>query len=471
MQRSQKLGTETPFKLLMMFSVPAIVGLLVQAFYNVIARVFIGNSVGSLGIAGITVAFPAMMVQLAFGAMIGMGATTLVSIRLGQGKKDEAERVMGNTVVLLLIVSLMITAFGLTFMDPMLRIFGASDTVLPYAREYLEIVILGTVFGLMGFGMNNFLRAEGNPNKAMVTMLLGSVTNIILAPIFIDVLNLGMRGAGYATIISQAVSATWIVTHFALGKGELKVRKKYFQLNQRIVGTILFMGMSPFAMQMAQGLLASIMNTSLGKYGGDLASSGMGIVIALTSLIVMPIMGINGGSQPIIGYNFGARRYDRVKAVLRYSIMVATVIATFGFIITRIFPIQLITIFNSKDVELIAFGSRALLIYLIFLPIFGLQIVGAGYFQAIGKPLHSMFLSLSRQVLLFIPALLILPRFYGLDGVLFAGPVADVVSTILTGIWLFVAIKKLDRRHEESMISATKYDPENSGEETYNPGT
>ncbi|NLV17515.1 MAG: MATE family efflux transporter [Syntrophomonadaceae bacterium] len=471
MQGSQKLGTEKPFKLLMMFSIPAIVGLLVQAFYNVIARVFIGNSVGYLGIAGITVAFPAMMVQVAFGAMIGMGATTLVSIRLGQGRKDDAERVIGNTVVLLFITSLMITAFGLTFMDPLLRIFGASDTVLPYAREYLEIVILGTVFGLMSFGMNNFLRAEGNPNKAMVTMLIGSITNIILAPIFIDVLGLGMRGAGFATIISQAVSATWIVAHFALGKGELRVRKKYFRLKPRLIGTILFLGMSPFTMQLAQSLLASIMNTSLGKYGGDLAISGMGIVVTLASLIVMPIMGINGGSQPIIGYNFGARRYDRVRDVLKYSVMVATAIAIFGFIITRIFPTQLIAIFSSHDAELIAFGSRALLINLIFLPIVGLQIVGSGYFQAIGKPLHSMFLSLSRQVLLFIPALLILPRFYGLDGILFAGPAADLISTIITGAWLFLEIKNLKKRYEESLIPIVKDKPDSGDEEAYSPCT
>ncbi len=454
MEKSRRLGTEKPAKLLLIFSIPVIVGLLVQAFYNVIARVFIGNTVGFLGIAGITVAFPAMMLQVAFGAMVGIGATTLVSIRLGQGRKEEAERVMGNAVVLLVLISILITVFGLTFMEPILRLFGASDTVLPYATDYLEILILGTVFGLTSFGMNNFLRAEGNPNKAMVTMLIGSFCNLILTPIFVGVFGWGMKGAAIATVISQAVSATWIVTHFALGKGELKIRKKNFRLRPRLIGLIMFMGLSPFTMQFAQSLLGAVMNNSLKYYGGDLAISGMGIVITLTSLIIMPIIGVNGGAQPIIGYNFGAKRYDRVKQVLKYSLLAATAIATFGFIMTRMYPSQLIALFNSQDAELIAFGSRALLVYLVVLPIVGLQMVGSGYFQAVGKPIHAMLLSLSRQVLVFIPALIILPRFYGLDGVLFAGPAADVISTLITGTWLIVEVRNLNRKHQESLMSA-----------------
>jgi putative MATE family efflux protein len=397
-----------------------------------------------------------MMIQIAFGAMVGMGATTLVSIRLGQGRKDEAERVMGNAVVLLVVSSLLISAFGLIFMEPILRLFGASDTVLPYAKDYLEIVILGTVMGLLSFGMNNFLRAEGNPNKAMITMLIGSFCNIILTALFVSVFHWGMKGAGWATIISQAVSASWIITHFALGKGELKIRRKNFRLRWGLVTTIMFMGMSPFALQFAQSVLGGVMNNSLKTYGGDLAISGMGVVMTLTALIVMPIMGLNGGAQPIIGYNFGAQKYDRVKQVLTYALMAATAIATFGFILTRIYPTQLIALFSSHDTELIAFGSRALLIFLVVLPIVGLQMVGSGYFQAIGKPLHSMMLSLSRQVLVFIPALIILPRFYGLDGVLYAGPAADIISTIITVTWLIIEVRNLNRRHRERLAEKDK---------------
>jgi len=452
MERSKKLGTENPGKLLLMFSIPAIVGLLVQAFYNVVSRVFIGNTVGSLGIAGITVAFPAMMIQIAFGAMVGMGATTLVSIRLGQGRKEEAEKVMGNAVVLLVITSLLITAFGLTFMEPILRLFGASDTILPYAKDYLEIVILGTVLALLSFGMNNFLRAEGNPNKAMATMLIGSFCNIILTFLFVSVFHWGMKGAAWATIISWSVSATWIITHFALGKGELKIRRKNFRLKLGLVTTIMFMGMSPFSLQFAQSVLGGLLNNSLKHYGGDLAISGMGVVMTLMSLIVMPIIGVNGGAQPVIGYNFGARKYDRVMQVLKYALMTASAIAVFGFVITRIYPSQLIALFNSQDAELIAFGSRALRIFVVAIPIIGLQMVGAGFFQAIGKPVHSMLLSLSRQALVFIPCLFILPRFYGLDGILYTGPVADIVSTIITVTWLIMEVRDLKRKHQENLV-------------------
>jgi Na+-driven multidrug efflux pump len=260
-----------------------------------------------------------------------------------------------------------------------------------------------------------------------------------------------MKGGAYATIISQAVSATWIITHFALGKGELKIRRKNFPLRWRLVTTIMFMGMSPFAMQFAQSLLGGLLNNSLKTYGGDLAISGMGIVMTLMSVIVMPIIGINGGAQPIIGYNFGARKYERVTQVLKYALLGATAIAVFGFTVTRIYSAQLISLFNNQDVELIAFGSRALLIFTAVMPIIGLQMVGAGFFQAIGKPIHSMLLSLSRQVLVFIPCLLILPRFYGLDGILFTGPVADSISTIITAIWLIMEVSNLRRRHQESL--------------------
>jgi putative MATE family efflux protein len=449
MKNSQRLGTEKPLKLLISFSIPAIVGMLVQAMYNVISRIFIGNSVGSLGIAGITVAFPAMMVQLAFGFMVGMGATTLVSIRLGENKKEEAEQIIGTALILLIILSLMITIFGITFIDPLLRLFGASDQVLPYAKEYLGIVLYGTVIMMLGFGMNNFLRAEGKPKKAMITMLIGSFSNIILSPILISYLGWGMKGAGIATVISQSISATWIVAHFALGKGELKIRRKNLKLNPALIWTIMYFGLSPFTIQIAQSLLSAFMNTSLRTYGGDLAISGMGIVITLVSLIMMPIIGINTGVQPLIGFNFGAQKYDRVKQFLKYSIIVATALATFGFIITRLFPTELIAMFNNKDGELITFGSRALLIFLIFLPMIGFQIVGSGYFQAVGKPIHAMVLSLSRQVLIFIPALLILPRFFGLDGIIVSGPVADLMSTIITGTWLFMDMKNLNGKKQE----------------------
>jgi putative MATE family efflux protein len=325
--------------------------------------------------------------------------------------------------------------------------FGASEDVLPYAKQYLSVILWGSVFQGIGFGMNNFIRAEGNPKIAMFTMLIGAILNTILDPIFIFIFGLGVRGAAIATVISQGVSALWVLYYFLGGKSLLKIHLKNLKLKLAIVGKIFAIGSAPFSMQIAASLLTAILNKSLGTYGGDVAISGMGVINSITMLILMPIFGINQGSQPIIGYNYGAKRFDRVKETLKLAIAAATVIVVIGFIGTQLFPEQLISLFNSKDKELISFGARALRIFLIFLPIIGFQIVSANYFQAVGKPKQAMFLSLSRQVVILIPALLILPKFFGLDPVLIAGPVADVGSSILTGIWLFIELRHLDEKH------------------------
>jgi len=281
--------------------------------------------------------------------------------------------------------------------------------------------------------MNNFIRAEGNPRTAMATMIIGSVLNVLLAPLFIFGFSWGMAGAGLATALSQAVSAIWVMLYFVLGKSTLKIRRENFRVDMATTRKMMALGSAFFAMQFSQSILSAIMNTSLGIYGGDVAISGMGIVISLMTLIMMPIVGINQGAQPIIGYNYGAQRYDRVKSTLKYAAIAATVIATAGFVLIRLFPTQLITIFNSQDAELIAFGSNALVLFLTFLPLIGFQIVGSGYFQAVGKPRQSLILTLSRQVLILIPALLILPRFFQLNGVLMAGPLADLIASAWTG--------------------------------------
>ncbi len=450
MDSTAKLGQEKIGSLLMSFSIPAIVGMLVMSLYNVIDRVFIGNSAGSLGIAAITVGFPIMIVQFAFIGMIGMGATALVSIRLGQQKREEAESIMGNALVLLVGLALVMTVLGLIFMDPLLRIFGASDDVMPLARTYISIILGASIFQSLSFGMNNFIRAEGNPRTAMATMIIGSVLNVLLAPLFIFGFSWGMAGAGLATALSQAVSAIWVMLYFVLGKSTLKIRRENFRVDMATTRKMMALGSAFFAMQFSQSILSAIMNTSLGIYGGDVAISGMGIVISLMTLIMMPIVGINQGAQPIIGYNYGAQRYDRVKSTLKYAAIAATVIATAGFVLIRLFPTQLITIFNSQDAELIAFGSNALVLFLTFLPLIGFQIVGSGYFQAVGKPRQSLILTLSRQVLILIPALLILPRFFQLNGVLMAGPLADLIASAWTGGWLFVELRDLRRRHARS---------------------
>jgi putative MATE family efflux protein len=452
MDHSKQLGEEKVSKLLLKFSIPAIVGMLVNALYNVVDRIFIGNSVGSLGIAGITIGFPIMLVIMAFAMLIGIGANSLISIRLGEKKKEEADLILGNAMVLLISTAVIISAIGLIFLEPLLRTFGASEAVLPYAKDYLGIILWGTVAQTIGFGMNNFIRAEGNPRIAMYTMLIGAILNTILDPIFIFIFGWGIKGAAIATVLSQVVSAAWVLYHFLGGKSTLKVHVKNLKLRLPIVIKIITLGAAPFLMQLAASLLNAIMNKSLTLYGGDVAVSGMGIVMSITMLVLMPIFGINQGSQPIIGYNYGALKFDRVKETLKLAIIAATTVATIGFIATRVFPTQLVAIFNRQDESLLVFGTRALKVFLIFLPIIGFQIVSANYFQAVGKPKHASFLSLSRQVLILIPAMLILPRFYGLEGVLMAGPVSDLTSSVITGIFLIIEMKHLDARHPESQV-------------------
>ncbi|TAH63520.1 MAG: MATE family efflux transporter [Anaerolineaceae bacterium] len=449
MDRSKQLGEERILKLILKFSIPAIIGMLVNALYNVVDRIYIGHGVGSLGIGGITVSFPIMLILMAFSMLIGIGANSLVAIRLGQGRKEEAEGIFCNAFVLLIVSSLALTVIGLIFMEPFLKFMGTSDQILPYAMDYLSIILLGAVFQSVGMGMNNFIRSEGNPKIAMNTMLIGAVTNIVLDPIFIFVFHWGMKGAAIATIISQTVSAIWVLAYFLRGKSLLKLKLSYMKLKLIYISKILALGVAPFAMQIASSVLNFIMNKGLNTYGGDIAVSGMGIVNSIVTLMIMPIFGINQGMQPIIGYNYGARKFDRVKQAYHLAILFATVIVVIGWIATRLFPEQLVYLFNKDDTELISFGVKAIKRNLIFLPLIGFQIVSSNYFQAVGKPKHSAFLGLSRQVLILIPALIILPKFFGLDGLITAGPLADIVSSVLTGIFIINEMRKLDNLHKD----------------------
>lgn len=448
MDRSKLLGEEKIGKLLLKFSIPAIVGMMVNALYNIVDRVYIGRSVGSLGIAGITIGFPIMIIIIAFGMLVGIGATSLISIRLGEQKKDEAEIILANGMVLLILISIIVSILGLTFLNPLLKLFGASNKTLPYAKQYLTIILLGTIFQTIGFGMNNFIRAEGNPKTAMMTMIIGAISNIILDPIFIFGFKLGVSGAAIATVLSQIISTIWVLSYFFSNKSHLKIHIANAKLQIPIVGKILAIGSAPFAMQVAASGVSALLNNQLSYYGGDIAISAMGIINSIVMLILMPIFGINQGVQPIIGYNYGAKKFDRVIKALKLAILAATTIVVIGFIATRVFPEQLISLFDNKDKELIKVGAQGMKIFLSMLPIIGFQIVSSNYFQAVGKPKQAMFLSLSRQVLVLIPALIILPKFFKLKGVWMAGPISDFTSSILTGTFLFLELKKLKEKHQ-----------------------
>lgn len=455
MDHTKQLGEARISKLLLKFSIPAITGMVVNALYNVVDRIFIGQGVGRMGIAGLTVAFPLMTVMMALAMLIGLGATALISIRLGEQRKAEAELILGNAMICLIGIALTVTTLGLIFLDPLLRLFGASPEVLPFARAYMRIILLGVVFMAIGFGMNHFIRAEGNPKIAMLTMLLGAITNTILDPIFIFVFDWGIEGAAWATIVSQFFSAAWVLSYFLRKKSHLRIQLKNLKPKSAVILNIIAIGSAPFMMQMAASVIGVILNNSLVRYGGDLAISAMGIVNSVTMLFLMPIFGINQGAQPIIGYNYGAEKFDRVKKALKLAISAATLVVLIGFAMVRLFPNSLAGLFSKQDPELIALSSRAMQIFLTMLPIIGFQIVGANYFQAVGKPKQALILSLSRQVLLLIPALLILPRFFGLNGVFYAGPVADFGSSVITGIRLFLELKNLDRKH-----TGNKLEPE-----------
>ena len=392
--------------------------------------------------------FPIALIVMAFAMLIGIGTAALISIKLGEQNKGEAEHILGNAFTLIMIISFIVTILGLIFLEPMLVKIGASKEILPYAKGYIRIILIGSVFQSIGFGLNNTIRSEGNPRVAMVTMLIGGILNTILDPIFIYVFGMGTEGAAIATVISQAATTTWVLFYFLSGNSVLKIRYKNLKLDTKIVKSVFAIGMSPFSMQIGASIVTIVSNRSLVRYGGDLALGAMGVIVSISMMVLMPTFGIIQGSQPIIGYNYGAKKYRRVKHALKLAIIATTAVTTTGFIIIQLIPKQLISLFN-KDPELVAIGVHGIRIYLFMIPIIGFQIVSSNYFQAIGKAKISIFLSLSRQVIILIPLLFILPRFLGLNGVWASAPTSDVISSIITAIFLYVEIKHLNKLHDE----------------------
>ncbi|MFA9422377.1 MAG: MATE family efflux transporter [Sedimentibacter sp.] len=446
MENVNPLGNEKISKLLIKFSVPAIIGMMVNALYNIVDRIYIGNSsyLGADGIAGITLVFPIMIILLSLGILFGVGGATLFSMKLGEKKEDEAENALGNAFIILLISGLLFMLLGQIFLRPLLSLFGASPTILPYSVEYMRVIFFGAVFQVVSMGLNNFIRADGNPQIAMYSMFLGAGSNIILDPIFIYALKMGMAGAALATIISQLFSFIWVVSYFFGKRSKSKLKLKYMKLKPEIIARITSLGLPGFSLQLASSLLNAVLNKSLLLYGGDLAVSGMGIINSLQTLFLMPIIGLNQGVQPIISFNFGARKFDRVKTAIKLALITATIITVIGFIIIRLFPIQLISLFN-RDTDLLKFGSKALLSWFMCMPVIGFQIIAANFFQAVGRSKTAMFLTLTRQLILLIPAIIIFPKFWGIEGLLYAAPFADFFSFLLTASFFFYGINTLEK--------------------------
>lgn len=444
MSHNELLKNEKIGKLLLKFSIPAIIGMVVNALYNVVDRMYIGW-IGPLAMTGIGLSLPLMTLLMGFGMLVGIGAGSRISIKLGEGHQDEAERILGNAFTLLFFIMGAVMVLGLLFKTPLLYLFGASEATIGYADEYLTIILYGAIFQGLGFGLTGVMRSEGHPTIAMMTTIGAALTNIVLDPIFIFGLDMGIAGAALATILSQFFSMMVVIYHFTKGKSRLKLHSKNLKLSKAVVISIVSIGMSPFFMQVAASVVSVIANNALKAYGGDIAIGAMTVINAITIFFLMPIFGINQGTQPIVGYNYGAREYGRVKQALKLAITAGVSVATTGFILTQFLTEPLVRIFNS-DPELIAVATKGMRIFLSMLPLVGFQIISANYFQAVGKAPKAIFLSLLRQVLVLIPLLIILPKIFGLTGVWYAGPTADFVASLLTAIFLFKELRHLDER-------------------------
>jgi len=440
-----RLGEERISKLLVNLSLPATIGMMVNALYNLVDTIFVGRGVGAIAIGGLTIAFPIQMVIMAFAQMIGIGAASAISRSLGAKDIEKADYAAGNSFLCVIVLSSIIAAIGLTFTEPMLRLFGATDTILPYAKDYITIILWGSIFFSFAMSSNNLIRAEGNAKVAMVSMLIGAILNMILDPIFIFILKLGIKGAALATIISQFISFLFILTYLYSGKSSLKIKLHHLKPKIHIITEILTVGSAAFFRQVTGSVVAIVVNNSLRIFGGDIALIIVGILHRLTMFLFMPLFGVIQGMQPIVGFNYGAKKLDRVKEAIQLSLITTIAIATFGWLIAELFPFTIISIF-TRNAEVIEKGSTIIRIVLSMIPVIGIQIVGAALFQSLGKAVPSLILSLLRQVLLFIPLVIILPRIFGLGllGIWIAYPVADILSVILTALFLRSELKKMN---------------------------
>ena len=439
-----ELGTQPIGKLLLQYAIPAIIAMTASSLYNMVDSIFIGHGVGPLAISGLAITFPLMNLAAAFGSLVGVGASTLVSVKLGQKDYATAQNILGNVVTLNFIIGIGFSILTLLFLDPILYFFGASPDTISYARDYMVIILLGNVITHMYLGLNALLRASGHPQKAMIATITTVIINTILDPIFIYLFHWGIQGAAIATILAQIIALVWQFKTFTNKNELLHLHRGIYKLRGTIVKNTIAIGMSPFLMNVTACVIVIIVNNSLQRYGGDMAIGAYGIMNRLLVLYVMIVLGLTMGMQPIVGYNFGAQKYDRVKATLRLSILTGVCITSTGFIICELFPHAVSAVFTS-DGQLIDMASRGVRIGIAMFPLVGAQIVIGNFFQSIGKAKISIFLSLTRQLLYLLPGLIILPRYMGLDGIWTCMPVSDFFAFVTAVIALWIYVKKLKR--------------------------
>lgn len=440
-----ELSEKPVFSLLLQYAIPAIVAMVASSLYNIVDGIFIGQGVGAGAIMGLAITMPIMNLSAAFGAMVGVGGSTLLSVKLGEKDYNFATKILGNVITLNCIIGIGLGAVMLLFLDPILRFFGASDYTIPYARDFMVIVLIGNVFTHLFLGLNAMLRSSGKPKKAMKATIMTVIINIALAPLFIFVLHLGIRGAALATVLSQLIVLLWQFKLFSNPNELIHLRRDTYRLERRIVTGSLSIGLSPFLINLCACIVVIIINKQLVSYGGDVAVGAYGIANRMMFFFVMVVIGINQGMQPIAGFNFGAKHYTRLNQVLKYAITIATGIWIVGFIVCVLLATPVASAFTN-DEELLKEAAHALRVMNLVVPIIGFQMITIGFFQSIGKAGISIFLSLTRQLLFLVPLLLILPNFFGLEGIWYSVPIADGTAAITAAIVLIYHMRKFKMR-------------------------
>ncbi len=450
-EKSEFLGKDDIKKLLFKLSTPVIIGMLVQALYNVVDTFFVGLAYGAdsiQAIGGLSIAFPVQMIIMAFGIVLGTGGSSIISRALGAREYNKAERVLGNVFSLSLILSVLIAIPCLLYLDPILKIFGATAGVLPYARDYLKYIILGGIFFVFGVAVQNIVRSEGNARLAMNAMLVGGGLNILLDPFFMFGFGMGVEGAAIATVLSQAVASVWLLLYYLKGKGAVNFRSETLKPDPEIIKEIGAIGTGSFVMECSSSIMMIFVYNALAVYGGDVAIAVFGVVMKINSFIFLPLLGMGFGLQPIVGFNYGAKRYGRIAEAVKLSLVAATTFGLLGLLIIYLFKEQILGLF-STDPNYLAVGKNAVMIMVLGTPLIGLNVVTSILFQALGKAKPAFLLSISRQLLFLIPAVIFLPRLYELDGVWAAFPVSDLLAFMLSGFLLF-RVHRIFKEHKDS---------------------
>ena len=450
-QGGNPLGYKPIGQLLMQFALPAIIAMLVNSIYNIVDQIFIGQGIGYLGNAATTISFPIVTIILAVSTLLGAGGSAYAAIKLGEKKEEEAERTLGTVTILTLAASAVVVAAGFIFLDPMLRLFGATDNTMAYAREYTSIMLIGTPFNMLGVVLSNMARTDGSPSIAMYAMLAGAFLNTILDPVYIFVFHWGVTGAAIATITSQIISAVVLIMYFVKKGKNMRYHKGILRVDPEICRLVLPLGISSGITQIASTILQVVMNNSLVYYGnqtavgGDVALSAMGIVNKIGMILVSICLGIGIGSQPIFGFNKGANQPKRVRKTFLVAAASATSVAVFGWLVCQLFPGAILSLFGTEDPQFNLFAERCLRIYMLGIFAAGFQVVSTSYFQSTGQPLKASILSMLRQLLLLIPLILILPLHFGLSGILYAGPAADIISALVVSQFIIYELRKLNK--------------------------